>query len=73
VGDNQTFYISTVSVRNKDVMKERELIFFFSPLYVLTPSCALLVQGSLFTFTFEVKCTSDDHWKKKFTEDERRK
>lgn len=69
VGDNQTFYISVVRVRDKDVEKETELIFFHHcmclPLLVLS-----LVQGSLFTFAFEVKCASDDHWKKKFTEDE---
>lgn len=29
-----------------------------------------LVQASLFTFTFEVKGASDDHWKKKFIDDE---
>lgn len=72
VVDNQTFYISIVSVRDKDVLKETELMFFHhctcSPPLVLS-----LVQGSLFTFTFEVKCARDDHWKKKFTEDELRK
>lgn len=70
VVDNQTFYISVGSV--KDVIKEIELMFFHpwtcSPPFVLS-----LVQGSLFTFTFEVKCARDDHWKKKFREDELRK
>lgn len=70
VVDNQTFYISVVSV--KDVIKETELMFFHhctcSPPFVLS-----LFQGSLFTFTFEVKSARDDHWKKKFTEDELRK
>lgn len=44
VVDNQTFYISIVSVRDKDVLKETELMFF-SPLYVLTPSCAFTSSG----------------------------
>lgn len=40
----------------------------YSPPFVLS-----LFQGSLFTFAFEVKSARDDHWEKKFTENELRK
>lgn len=70
VVDNQTFYISTLSA--KDAIKETELMFFHH-CTCLPPFVLSLFQGSLFTFTFEVKSTRHDHWKKKFTEDELRK
>lgn len=69
MGDNQTFYISVVSVRDKDVVKETELMFF-TIVHAHPPLVLPLVQGSLFAFTFEVKCASDDHWRKNFAEDE---